>query len=158
MKKILGSFLICLAVLLAAYPVQAQTIPISAAIPTMTKAFEIDTIKAGATDSLCIFYVPYSMNVIGLVATAAVVDTTISAGHITATGSIITLKRTYPLTDYPGTTIATTALFTSKVETTGTPSSSSVGKLVVGATYKILAAATANGHLYRLRIEVHYTR
>jgi uncharacterized membrane protein len=124
----------------------------------MVKTFEIDTVKAGVTDSLCIFYVPYSMNVIGLVVTAKGVDSTSNTGL--APGNVITLYRFYPLTNIAGTTIATSKLCTSNIvgSETASPLTSALGHLVIGAYYKAKIAITSSGYAYRLRIEVHYTR
>ena len=158
MKKILGLFLIVIALFAVMQPLQAQTIPISAATPVMVKTFEIDTVKSGVTDSLCIFYVPYSMNVVGLVCTAQGVDTTISAGHSTTGVDSIVLYKFTPATNIAGTVIATCHLEVSNIEKTGKPTDSSTGKLAVGSYYKAKAVVSTNGHLYRLRIEIHYTR
>jgi hypothetical protein len=158
MKKIIGFILIVLALSAVTQPLQAQTVPISAATPVMVKTFEIDTCKAASVDTLCIFYVPYSMNVIGLVATAAGVDTTISASHATTGVDSIVLYRFYPLTNIASTVIAQLHLCVSNIEVTASPTTPAIGHLVIGAYYKLKIQVSTNGHLYRPRIEIHYTR
>jgi hypothetical protein len=155
MKKLIVFFLMAFAI---SSITQAQLHPISAATPVMVKTFEIDTVKAGVTDSLCIFYVPYSMNVIGLIVTAQTVDSTSNTGL--APGNVITLYRFTPSTNIAGATIATAKLCTSNIVASeaASPLTSALGHLVIGAYYKLKIAITSAGHVYRLRMEVHYTR
>lgn len=157
MKKILGFFLIALALLAVTQTMQAQDkIPMSAAFPVMVREFQIDTIKLNTTDSTCLFYVPYSMNVVGLTATAFAIDTTISAGHTSKTGGIVKLYKYTPATQIAGDTVATINLFTSEYPVCRRVIPS--GKLTIGSCYKVSVASTADGYLYRVKIAIHYTR
>ena len=160
MKKILGSLLFVLVLLTVTSPVQAQLdkFPISPAIATEVRDFQIDTLKAGVIDTTILFYVPYSMNVIGITANAFSCDTTISAPHITKTGIVVKLYKYTPATQIAGDTVVTTNIFTSATPVARKVSTSAAGKLTVGACYKFYIAATANGYAYRVKLGVHYTR
>lgn len=143
--------------MIAAPLAEAQsTIPISAAYDVGVKAWRVDTVKTGAVDSSSIFYVPYSMNVIGIVAISPAMDSTSNVGTMPGIG--ISLYKFTPSTNIAGSSLCSAKLFTSNIAGTGKPATSALGKLTVGAYYKISVTVPTGGHAYNTRVEIHYTR
>lgn len=159
MKKILSLCFFILALSLAYIPMQAQsTIPVAPELVTGVWAFQIDTVKAAAVDTTIIFFTPYRINVTGVYCVASGVDTTISAGHSTTGVDSVVLYKYNPTTQIASTVITSQHVNVSEFATLGTPTSSAVGHLAVGAYYKFKVQVSTNGHLYRLKIHLHYTR
>ena len=155
MKKILFLALLVLALVSM---VQAQIIPISPAFATEVKSFSYDTCKSNTVDTSKIFYVPYSMNIIGMTVIATNVDTTISAAHATTGVDSIYLYKYNPVTEIASTVIIQSHINVSEINVTSTPVSYLTSKLAIGSYYKLRVQISINGHLYKLRVDIHYTR
>jgi hypothetical protein len=153
MKKIFGLLILLVALVSM---VQAQQIAMSAAMPVEVRSFKIDTVKTASADSSTIFYVPYSMNVIGIVAISPAMDSSSNVG--TKPGIAISLYPFNPTTGIAGASICSAKLYTSNIENTGTPATSTAGKLTRGGYYKVSVTVPTGGHAYLTRVEVHYTR